>query len=43
MGYAWPYGDLAILGLIAGWLLAALLGVRLCRRQRLVVNSQRTI
>jgi uncharacterized membrane protein len=42
MGYAWPYGDLAILGLIAGWLLAALLGVRLCRRQRLVVNSQGT-
>ena len=33
MGYAWPYGDLAILGLMVGWLLAALLGVRLCRQQ----------
>ena len=40
MGYAWPYRDLAILGLIAGWLLAALLGVSLCRWQRLAVNRQ---
>ncbi|MEO7052831.1 MAG: hypothetical protein ABI128_14310 [Rhodanobacter sp.] len=30
MGYTWPYRDLAIVGLIAGWLLAALLAVRLC-------------
>jgi Predicted membrane protein len=32
MGYAWPDQDLSIPGLIAGWLLVALLGVRLCRR-----------
>lgn len=40
MGYSWPYRDLAILGLIAGWLLAALLGVRLCRGQRMAAKPQ---
>ncbi len=40
MGYAWPYQDLAILGLIAGWLLAALLGVRLCRRPAIVARPR---
>ncbi len=40
MGYAWPHGDLTILGLIAGWLLAALLGVRLCRRQPIAAKPR---
>ncbi|MEO8809287.1 MAG: hypothetical protein ABI386_03475 [Rhodanobacter sp.] len=40
MGYAWPAGDLALLGLMAGWLLAALLGVRLCRRQPLAAKLE---
>ena len=40
MGYAWPHGDLAILGLMLGWLLAALLGVRLSRQQPVTTKSQ---
>ncbi len=40
MGYAWPYGDIAILGLMAGWLLIALLGVRLCRGQAFAATAR---
>ena len=40
MGYAWPHKDLSILGLIAGWLLLALLAVPWCRRRHLTASAR---
>ncbi|MEO9079983.1 MAG: hypothetical protein ABI268_11825, partial [Rhodanobacter sp.] len=40
MGYAWPFRDLSILGLMTGWLLLALIAVPWCRGRHIAASAR---